>query len=101
MEQELEKKIRERSDLMKDYKSLLEPCPFCRSKSDDLMIIEDDSVYTVICKCCHCSGPLSNKHTVAAFLWNVAADKDVTEPIKDFEDLTESMELLAGVFCHE
>ena len=101
MEKELEKNIRERPDLMRYFESLVESCPFCRSGSDALILVERGSCFTVTCKTCHCSGPLSRKPTVATFLWNEAAYKDFIKPLKDYQSFIMSMELISGCLVDE
>ena len=75
-------------------RGFLTPCPFCRSEKDKLEIVSDGNVYCVSCSVCKASGPISKKSIVASFLWGEAVDKDIQDPIKNYSELVDCMEVM-------
>ena len=82
-------------------KGLLTPCPFCRSEEDKLEIVSDGNVYCVSCSVCKASGPISKKSILASFLWVAAMDKDIQDPITNYSEIVDCMEVMIEVLGDE
>jgi len=55
----------------------LKPCPFCRTRGEDLSVDFENGAYWVVCDNCGTFGPDKDTEDEAATAWNVYAKRGV------------------------